>query len=364
MATSPGSTLNSASAEGTTTVDDKLVFQEAICSYASIKRICGKIVEDAAASIPHGQTIVIADLAFLSDLANLRAAYLTLSNMSSSFSTLRQKGQDAVERRMKLRPVLKDMYVASMATAALSLSGLSSAVAPVLETALGVVGLFREDADYKGGSPVVEPLAFAIELASCLKQLMADSALTVYVPMFVALPGSSKAGHLKDLLEQVEGKRAAAWKIVAPLVSDLADVEARLEAAVLAKDQVEIEAVSAELRDLNTHMQPITTVFGRADQRFTDTQNLWAQVDAKSGLTLLARLLRAEAIQALDPMYLHAEVVASGGFTRVAKGFFTNLVGQDGLSISGSAVVRWSLLDGSGALVTGDVVTSSVSQLP
>jgi hypothetical protein len=93
----------------------------------------------------------------------------------------------------------------------------------------------------------------------------------------------------------------------------------------------------------------------------SDLQTQWNQTDAASGMTVLARLLRAEAIRKLDPLYLHAAIVTSGGYNRITHNLFRTLFVGDGLSFTGGTVARWALLEDDGTVKLGGIASAQIT---
>lgn len=67
------------------------------------------------------------------------------------------------------------------------------------------------------------------------------------------------------------------------------------------KDQAAVDAISREVSDMRRDLAPVADPLRRLDQRLSELQSQWNQVDSSSGLLQLARLLRAEAIKPEKP---------------------------------------------------------------
>ena len=107
-----------------------------------------------------------------------------------------------------------------------------------------------------------------------------------------------------------------------------------MDEAIRRGDTETVNQLSPNVTDLRRDMQPMSDAVTRADQHSSDLQNQWNQVDESSSVSTLARLLRAEAIHAMNPLYFHAKVVASGGHHRISRNLFRMLFLGDGLSFS------------------------------
>jgi hypothetical protein len=144
-------------------------------------------------------------------------------------------------------------------------------------------------------------------------------------------------------------------------VSQLVTLEAELEKEAKAKNQARVDELSQEVTNLRRNMEPVATPLGRTDQQFAELQARWREIDQSSGLTELARLLRAEALHAMDPVYLHAAIVSSGGHYRVSRSLLRTIFTGDGLSFAGGAIARWALLRKDGCVMKGGILTSELT---
>ena len=57
----------------------------------------------------------------------------------------------------------------------------------------------------------------------------------------------------------------------------------------------------------------------------------------------------------MNPRYLHALVVASGGFNRTSRSLLRTIFSGDGLSFLGGATARWALLKENGSVAKGGI---------
>jgi hypothetical protein len=164
-------------------------------------------------------------------------------------------------------------------------------------------------------------------------------------------------------LAATETAKAAAWATIAPLVAQLISAEAELDQATQAatKEPALIARLTAEVATLRRDTEPLVAPLGRADQRFDDLQTQWCRIDSTSELSVMARLLRAEAIHALQPTYLHCAIVATGGQQRISRSLFRTIFTGDGLSFTGGAIARWALLAPNGAVQAGGIASSQHS---
>jgi hypothetical protein len=230
-------------------------------------------------------------------------------------------------------------------------------VSAFLSAALGLVSIFREDVEYHGAQTAIDSLAFELALAAQLTR-GDNKAAKVFVPDLMGVPLSeSSKGSLRDRLEGVQNSKTKAWASIGPAIKQLVQLEAELDQATKEKNQKVVDRLSSEVGYTRRDIDPLVSPLGRADQRFDNLQAQWAQVDQTTGLSPLARLLRAEAIHALQPLYLHAAIVSSGGHHRISHNLFRTMFLGDGLSFAGGAIARWALLEKEGSVADGGIVT-------
>lgn len=336
--------------EGKTTIDDKMFFEPERLSYESAVEAAARIAHRIKAQVSVA-TVVIAGTRLLADFSNLVASYLTLDNLRRDYESLATLAQTVAKRREISATPLEGVRIAAV------LPAVSSMITPVTATvgaALGLVSLFRQDVEYHGEKTTVDELAFELALAAQVKEM---GAARVFVPdLMVLSPPQDKNNSLQGHLEKAQEAKARAWAGAAPLISELVRLESELDKAATSKDQKALDRLSGEVSDMRRDLAPISDPLSRLDQRFADLQNQWNQADPASGLVQLGRLLRAEALRALNPIYLHAAVVSSGGFYRITRNLFRMLFMGDGLSFAGGTAVRWSLLDQAGAVNDGGIV--------
>lgn len=350
--------------QGKTTIDDKMFFEPVRLSYESssllAKRIASRIAERVA-----GQSVVIVRESLLADFANLNATYLTLQQLRNEYDALAQRAAGAIptpafsKEGVKSRGFVKESLaataaVAGVATAAVAASG---PLAPVVGAALGLVALLRQDVEYHGEQTTVDALAFEIALANDLK---AAGATRVVVPDLTLLPPSTGEDSIQVQLAAVQEARNRAWTEITPLIAELAGLERELDEATRAKAQQEIDALAPRITAARRDLDPLALPLERADQKLTDLQTQWAQADQATGMSVLARMLRAESLHSLDPIYVHAAVIASGGHHRISRNLFRMVFMGDGLSFQGAAIVRWAMLGRDGSLLEGGILTQEL----
>jgi hypothetical protein len=161
---------------------------------------------------------------------------------------------------------------------------------------------------------------------------------------------------LSRRLEKAQNAKSAAWKVISPMITELARLEAELEKVAREGKQSEFDRISAAISNLRRNMQPISEPLSRCDQRLAAIQEEWNKRDESTGTSGLARMLRAENIQAANPKYLHAKVVSSGGHHRISRSLLRSIFVGDGLSFSGGITVRWALLDEDGNFTSGGII--------
>ena len=339
--------------EGKTSVDDKMVFEPERLSYRSADRAATQIADKVAASIGKDlgtSVLVLAGIELLADFANLIATRVVLAGLEHDYHAV-TKFTAALSRR----PARADFTSLAGDQEGHSFMP-SAAIAPIavgVQAALGLVSLFREDVDYRGAKTVVDPNAFELALAAKLKS---KGAARVIVPAFAVIPGPITGGNsLTAALESTQRAKAAAWAGVTPFVSQLVTLDVALSRAMAAHDQTGVDDATTKISALRRDLDPVTETLARADKRFNDLEADWNKIDAATGLTLLGRLIRAEAIREMNATYVHAAVVASGGHHRTSRSLLRMMFFGDGASAMGGVVTRWALLDGEGAVVTGGI---------
>lgn len=337
--------------EGKTTIDDKMFFEPERLSYQSAVRIAQKIADQVSQEV-NGELVVIAGTSLLADFANLQAVYLVLESLRRDYEAIARQAESLTKRTILVQPELESLALPEADN--LAVAAASAAFAPattLVSAALGLVSLFREDVEFRGIKTIIDPLSFELTLAAAVK---AKKANKVFVPDLMAIPlAEAQAGSLRDRLEKVQNAKAQAWAAVGPMIIELVHLEAALDQAVKDKDQKRLDRLTAEVSRLSRDLKPLSDPLGRADQRLADLQNQWNQVEESSQLSLLARLLRAEAIHAKKPLYLHAKVVSSGGHHRVSRNLLRMIFLGDGLSFAGGAIARWALLENDGSVAKG-----------
>jgi hypothetical protein len=364
--------------QGTTTVDDKMVFGPQRLSYASADAIAERITSQVKNEVS-GRLVIIANTALLADFSNLQAVYLNLENLQSDYNAVSSYAKAMNQRRAgaATKPKgggLKDVDSLSFeigpdllaGSPIVGITGLATAavtsLAPVtlaISAAIGLVSLFRQDVVYQGTVTTVDGLAFELALAARVK---AAGASSVYVPdLAFILPADSGPGSVRNRLADIQAAKAKAWAAIGPALAQLVHLEAQLDVATREKNQRLVDQLSSEVASLRSDLDPVTAPLNRADQKLSDLHTQWNQTEATSGMTVLARLLRAEAIRELNPLYLHAAIVASGGYNRITHNLFRTLFVGDGLSFTGGTVARWALLEDDGTVKLGGIASAQIT---
>lgn len=332
--------------EGRTTIDDRLTFEPTRLGYDAARRVASIIASDVAPDVT-GRAVVVAGDAFLVDLGNLGTAKLQLDMLAADYRRVAESLAPppvALERKAfeKVAP-----------------TSVLPAVTVGLQSALGLASLLREDVEFHGVPTTIDAKAFEIAIAAALR---AAAATTVHVPDLVVVRAPVDApGSLREKLETMQAARRDAWQAAGPLLAELGPIDAALDAATRNNVPQEVEALSRRVFELRRQVEPLSQTLGQADRRLNELQAQWDKASETTGLTMLSRLLRAEALDAAQPIYLHAAVVASGGHHRVSRNLFRMLFVGDGLSSMGGVVVRWALLDTTGAFGKGGVRTARSS---
>jgi hypothetical protein len=369
--------------EGRTTVADKMFYETELLSYRCAESIASSIACKVRASL-RGRTVVIVGTPLLADFANLDALLLTLADMQNEYEAITARAESVVQAKLR-REVAKSqagetsrrfeealipeanipsallggLTGASIVGAATSAVGVA---APLVGAALGLVGLLKQDNQYYGDRTTLDPLAFELALADQLKQGGADA---VIVPNLTVFQPAKNPDSIISLMERLQASKSASWSSVGPMIAELVSLEKELADASAAKNQAEIDRLSKELAETRRNLDPLAIPLERADQRLADLQAKWEKVDESTGWSLLARMLRAEAIHRDRPIYLHAAIVSSGGHHRINRSLWRLITLSDGLSFTGGAVVRWALLDPHGMIQNGGILSERrTSELP
>lgn len=352
MATAPLQTV--APLEGTTKVDEKMTFEPERLSYISANSIAEQVC-DCVGNDVSGKVVVIVDLATLADFGNLQSSYLTLAQITAEYEALNTHA-NSTSTRLALAGPKEIAGVKELAPVPAAAVPLVAPAAAAVSAALGLVSLFRQDVEYHGAATTVDGLAFSLALAGFLK---AAGAKTVYLPdLMVIRKTQHAAASLYPRVEKLEKAKAEAWQAAGPLISRLVDLEGQLDTATKANDKKELSDRSREVSFLRRELDPMMTALSQADQRLSALQAQWGQAD-KAGLSILARLLRAEALLAVDgATFVHAAVVSNGGHIRTTRSLWRTFITGDGVQFMGGAVVRWGLLAGDGSVEKSGIVTT------
>ena len=325
--------------EGKTVIDQEMFFEPERLSYVSASALAMRIARGAHTEI-EGKEVVIAGEDLLADWSNVHACVAVLDSILQEYRAVESLAR-TVER---LRTMAPREHVAPEAAVAAIAAAAGGAIAPITATVtsvLGLVSLFREDVEFRGLRTVVDSLTFKLVLA---QQLRNHGATKIFVPELFAVDATVAAGSIRARLQEVHEARSAAASIVGPFIAELVDADTELSKAALRNDAAAVQSLTARVSALRRELDPITEPQARADQRLSELETSFSARDEKSGLTGLGRLLRAEALRALNATVVHAQVVSSGGHYRIARSVLRTLITGDGLSATGGAVARWAVL--------------------
>lgn len=336
---------------GTTTIDASMSFEPERLCYECAQQIAERIANKVS-DVFSGKTVVIAGTRLLADFANLRAIYIQLDSLEHDYEALGSRFQSREAPKTQHRIAFESAVAGGVSAVTGVAAAALSPAASLAAASLGLISLFRQDVEYHGTKSTVDALAFEIALAARIKE---DGARRAYVPDLVALPPPDTDTGLAARLEQALRAKAAVWASAGPVISELVRLESQLDEAAKSKDQAGLDRLSKEVSDLRRDLAPIIDPLGRLDQRLSDLQNQLIQTDAASGLSQMARLLRAEALQMLEPLYLHATIVSTGGHYRITRNLFRTLFVGDGLSFAGGTTARWALLGNDGSVSLGGI---------
>ncbi|MDQ2766071.1 MAG: hypothetical protein M3Y30_02840 [Gemmatimonadota bacterium] len=354
------------SLDGSTTVDEKVVFEAQRLSYEAARNIAEKIARRISERT-RGREVVVAGTQLLADYSNLVALKSVLEELAEDYDALVQLAHVFV-----LGPVHQALVEAGIfdarsgagvgAAAGAAVGAITSgfsAVTAGVQGALTLVELFRQDVDYKGVPIAIDTLAFELELASRLRM---HKAKDVVVPAFAVFAAPARGeSAFRTLLENVHEARAGVLRAIGP------KKPAAKKKPEPAFPEIEHQRHDYYLADEPTRTalatpEQIHDALAEVDKRFSDVQVQLEKVDADgSGLTLMARLFRVETIMSRSPILVHARVVLAGGNNRVQKSLFRTLFTGDGLSSTGGAVVSWAILSTHGAVEDGGIFSESRS---
>jgi hypothetical protein len=334
--------------EGRTTSDDRTFFEPERLCYASAAAVARRIASDAWPHV-NGKRVVVAGEDILVDFANLQAAIVSLHALQQEYLAIAAAGESLSQSRGDR---VEGTESAGAALAAVALPALAPMFTPLtagVSAALGLVSLFREDVEFRGIRTVVDPLAFELVLAQMLQQF--GRASEVFVPELIVVTQQVGNDSLRARLQAVHVAKARAWSAAGPLISELVALDTQLDRAARMQDAAAVAGLSVEVAQLRRDLEPVSEPLGRADQRLSELETSWATREERTGLTQLARLLRAEAIQDMKAVLIHAKVVSSGGHHRITRSLWRTAFLGDGVTANGGAVVRWGVLAASGAVL-------------
>ncbi|MEO6416609.1 MAG: hypothetical protein ABIP73_11290 [Gemmatimonadaceae bacterium] len=313
---------------GTTTVDEKVVFEAQRLSYDAARVIAEKIAFRISGRT-RDQIVIIASTQLLADMSNLVAIKAVLEELAREYSAL----GDTIEKLPVAahRSLVKDAR--SPAAIAATLSPALAAATAAVQSALTLVGLFRQDVDYKGVAITLDTQAFEIELAGRVRMHKAREVIVPDFAVFTAPHGGK--GALLTLLAHVRSARS------------------RVLLSAMEKD-VEVEP--------DAKKESFISAVAEVDKRLNDleTQLTKSELDG-SGLTLLARLFRVENLVAKSALFVHARVVLAGGSNRAQRSLWRSMFSGDGLSSTGGAVVTWAILSTHGSVEDGATFSHTMS---
>jgi hypothetical protein len=342
------------SLEGTTTVDAQVVFEAQRLSYDAAIVIAAKIARRISERTK-GREVVVAGTQLLADLGNLVAMKTVLRELARDYDAVTGLAHPS-PLGIPIHKYLGDLQTAFSAIVAPTIGAVTAGVQGVLS----LVSLFRQDVDYKGVPIAIDSRAFEIELAARIRM---HKSKEVIVPDFSVLDApATDAESLLFLIEEVKTARAAAMHAVAPAKTHTTkSVDIELE-PVHEAGEIKVHHRVALPRETPSKPDALTDAIAEIDKRFNDLQSQLGKADTDgSGLTMLARLLRAETIMSRSPMFVHARVVLAGGSNRVQRSLMRTIFTGDGLSSTGGAVVSWAILNANGAVEDGGILSESRS---
>jgi hypothetical protein len=371
--------------EGKTTVDDKMVFEPQRLSYEAARSIAEKIARRISGRT-RDRHVVIAGTQLLADLSNVVATKSVLEELAGEYDSLAR----AVSTSTSVVP-LGHYYSRGRQTEYVQLAVPSfDTISAGVKGAFTLLSLFRQDVDYTGVPVSIDTLGFEIELAARIRMHKAKEVLIPDVAVLHVVDVGASA--MRASIERVKSARSAC-------ISAMSEKAAKEPKAskpwrpfehLLTRNDLEVQHREGDERggdaeqgmiehgiveplperpDLTEIVPPpaprldvVLDVLAQIDQRYNDLESSLAKMDpGGTGLTVLARLLRAESLSARAPMLVHARVLTAGGSNRVSRSLFRTMFTGDGLSSCGGAVVSWAILSEHGAVEDGGIFTESMS---
>lgn len=341
---------------GSAAIGDTAFFESERLCYVSAAALTERIA-NAAWTCVEGQRVIVAGEDVLVDFANLQAAIVTLGALEDEYRAVANAGESLASFRSRRGATVDaeiedeglESFESMMSIAAPAIAAAFTPVVSGVSAALGMVNLFRREVEFRGIRTVVDPLSFELVLAQQLRRVA--RAVEVFVPELIVVTQHVAKDSLRARLQAVYAAKARAWAAAGPLISELVALDTELDRAARRDDAPAVTTLSAAVAHMRRELQPVSEPLGRADQRLSELEAAWAARDEHSGLTQLARLLRAEAIQDMKAVLVHAKIVSSGGHTRTTRSLLRTLFVGDGVTASGGAVARWAVLASTGAVL-------------
>jgi len=336
------------SVAGKTTLDDKMSFEPERLAYVSAGTVAGRIAKRVVADVGTTRPVVISGGELMADLTNLAATEMLLKQVVAQYKTCEALG----EAMTKAEEGDERMMIAASAAAAAGLPG----VAPLLtaaQSAIALLGLFREDVEYRGAKTEVDQMAFRFALAAHLKDKGVD--VRTYDTALPAAPAAG-ASAIEQALADAEAARVAAWTALAPHLAALAEAQAQLDSAArMPNNAAAVQNAAKDVTALRQKISPVSDALDRADAQFSHLRTQLEKVDDTTGMMTLGKLLRAERMKAGNPALLHVRIVSSGGHHRVTQPLWRTMFWGPDVSAMGGVVARWALLETNGAFRIGGI---------
>lgn len=328
---------------GTAAADGRLAFDVEIGSYAELDRVCQRISEEIAPllNIEGGVHVFYLDNA-LREALDLRPLVETqLRNLQESYrgvadaarQGLAGYGQPADLPAPRVR--LMEVFPALAAAPA------------VIDSAVDLLGMLREDVRYTGRPATISPPAFALALA---RHIQKHNRVRFHYPTLFLPLG---AGDPKVLQELIRG------------------MDTVIEQRKLASTQIERLAArlipgksdDASFADAKSALDAARDAFQAAEAVREDYQANMTKADEQTGLSRVQLLERSGYVGRIvteSPQscyFLFAQVVASGGAYRTTSGLVAGLTGHK-LRHSAGVVVTFAMFLRDGTLVTSRTLGS------
>ena len=114
--------------------------------------------------------------------------------------------------------------------------------------------------------------------------------------LYVVRPGALDASEIKKKLTAVHAAKASAWEAAAPLIDEVLALEEKLEAAAQETKGGNVAQLRSSVKRFRAQLDPAAEALSRTDRQLAELESGWGQVREGQSMSVLGRLLRAEAV--------------------------------------------------------------------